>query len=70
MIIIRFADPKGIDFPYLLSMLHDSWMTRPNTSSARWQDGPGNAAYLHADDPAPDGPQAAGMSATTGAIVR
>ena len=31
MIIIRFADPKGIDFPYLLSMLHDSWMTRPNT---------------------------------------
>ena len=31
MIIIRFANPKGIDFPYLLSMLHDSWMTRPNT---------------------------------------
>jgi len=31
MVIIRFADPKGIDFPYLLSMLHDSWMTRPNT---------------------------------------
>jgi len=31
MVIIRFADPKGIDFPYLLSMLHDSAMTRPNT---------------------------------------
>jgi len=31
MVIIRLADPKGIDFPYLLSMLHDSWMTRPNT---------------------------------------
>jgi len=31
MVIIRFADPKGIDFPYLLSMLHDSWMTRPNS---------------------------------------
>jgi Phosphoribulokinase len=31
MIVIRFADPKGIDFPYLLSMLHDSWMSRPNT---------------------------------------
>ena len=31
MVIIRFADPKGIDFPYLLSMLHDSSMTRPNT---------------------------------------
>ncbi len=31
MVIIRFTDPKGIDFPYLLSMLHDSWMTRPNS---------------------------------------
>ncbi len=30
MVIVRFADPKGIDFPYLLSMLHDSWMSRPN----------------------------------------
>jgi len=31
MVVIRFANPTGIDFPYLLSMLHDSWMTRPNT---------------------------------------
>jgi phosphoribulokinase len=31
MVIIRFANPKGIDFPYLLSMLNNSWMTRPNT---------------------------------------
>jgi phosphoribulokinase len=31
MVVIRFANPKGIDFPYLLSMLHDSMMTRPNT---------------------------------------
>ena len=31
MVVVRFADPKGIDFPYLLSMLHDSWMSRPNT---------------------------------------
>ncbi|MGZ8255213.1 MAG: phosphoribulokinase, partial [Burkholderiaceae bacterium] len=31
MVIIRFANPKGIDLPYLLSMLHDSWLTRPNT---------------------------------------
>ncbi len=31
MVIIRFTNPKGIDFPYLLSMLHDSAMTRPNT---------------------------------------
>ncbi len=31
MVVIRFANPRGIDFPYLLSMLHDSMMTRPNT---------------------------------------
>ena len=30
-LVIRFRDPKGIDFPYLLSMLHDSFMSRPNT---------------------------------------
>jgi len=30
MVVIRFANPKGIDFPYLQSMLHDSWMSRPN----------------------------------------
>ena len=30
MVVIRFANPKGIDFPYLLSMLDDSWMSRPN----------------------------------------
>jgi len=31
MVIIRFANPKGIEFPYLLSMIHDSWMSRANT---------------------------------------
>jgi phosphoribulokinase len=31
MLIIRFRNPRGIDFPYLLSMLHDSFMSRPNT---------------------------------------
>jgi phosphoribulokinase len=31
MVVIRFANPKGIDFPYLLSMLAGSMMTRPNT---------------------------------------
>lgn len=31
MLVIRFSNPKGIDFPYLLSMLHDSFMSRPNT---------------------------------------
>lgn len=30
-LVIRFANPKGIDFPYLLSMLHGSFMSRPNT---------------------------------------
>ncbi len=29
-VVIRFAHPKGIDFPYLLSMIHDSFMSRPN----------------------------------------
>ncbi|MGH9071408.1 MAG: phosphoribulokinase [Acidimicrobiales bacterium] len=29
-VVIRFARPKGIDFVYLLSMLHDSFMSRPN----------------------------------------
>ena len=30
-LVIRFREPKGIDFPYLLSMLHDSFMSRPNS---------------------------------------
>ena len=29
-LVIRFDEPRGIDFPYLLSMLHDSFMSRPN----------------------------------------
>jgi phosphoribulokinase len=31
MVVIRFANPKGIDFEYLLTILHDSILTRPNT---------------------------------------
>jgi phosphoribulokinase len=31
MVVIRFARPQGIDFPYLLSMLRDSFMSRANT---------------------------------------
>ena len=31
MLVIRFANPRGIDFPYLLSMLRESFMSRPNT---------------------------------------
>ena len=29
--VIRFANPKGIDFPYLLNMVNDSFMSRANT---------------------------------------
>jgi phosphoribulokinase len=31
MVVIRFADPRGVDFPYLLSMIKDSFMSRANT---------------------------------------
>lgn len=29
-IVIRFRDPRKIDFPYLLNMIEDSFMSRPN----------------------------------------
>lgn len=29
-VVIRFRDPHGVDFPYLLTMIHDSFMSRPN----------------------------------------
>ncbi len=31
MVVIRFANPKGIDFQYLRSMINDSFMSRANT---------------------------------------
>jgi phosphoribulokinase len=31
MVVIRFTNPKGIDFQYLLSILHGAMLTRPNT---------------------------------------
>ncbi len=31
MVVIRFADPRGIDFPYLLSMIDSSFMSRANS---------------------------------------
>jgi phosphoribulokinase len=31
MVVIRFRDPHGIDFPYLLSMIHNSFMSRANS---------------------------------------
>ncbi|HEY0833158.1 MAG TPA: phosphoribulokinase [Azospirillum sp.] len=30
-VVIRFANPRGIDFPYLLSVIHDSFLSRANT---------------------------------------
>lgn len=31
MVVIRFKDPRGIDFAYLRTMLHDSFMSRANS---------------------------------------
>jgi len=31
MVVIRFRDPRGIDFPYLLSMMQTSFMSRANS---------------------------------------
>ncbi len=30
-VVIRYKNPRGVDFPYLLSMLHGSFMSRANT---------------------------------------
>jgi phosphoribulokinase len=31
LVVIRFRFPEKHDFPYYLSMIKDSWMSRPNT---------------------------------------
>jgi phosphoribulokinase len=31
MVVVRFANPRGIDFPYLLSMITGSQMSRANS---------------------------------------
>ena len=31
IVVIRFRDPRGIDFSYLLTMIHDSYMSRANS---------------------------------------
>ena len=31
LVVIRFRSPRGIDFPYLTSMISGSWMTRANS---------------------------------------
>ena len=31
LVVIRFRNPRGIDFPYLTQMIDGSWMTRANS---------------------------------------
>ena len=31
VVVIRFRNPRGIDFPYLTTMIHGSWMSRANS---------------------------------------
>ena len=31
LVVIRFANPRGIDFPYLTLMINGSWMSRANS---------------------------------------
>ena len=31
MVVIRFKDPRGVDFPHLLRMIHDAFMSRANS---------------------------------------
>ena len=31
LVVIRFKSPRGIDFPYLISMIQGSWMSRANS---------------------------------------
>ncbi|MCK7614331.1 phosphoribulokinase [Roseibium sediminicola] len=31
LVVIRFKNPRGIDFAYLRTMIHDSWITRANS---------------------------------------
>ncbi len=31
VVVIRFRNPRGIDFPYLVSMIQGSWMSRANS---------------------------------------
>jgi phosphoribulokinase len=31
LVVIRFANPRGIDFSYLTNMIQGSWMSRANS---------------------------------------
>ena len=56
MVVVRFANPRGIDFPYLLSMIcgsHD--VARELPRGARWQARPRHATDPHAAHPAAPG---------------
>ena len=59
ILVIRFANPRGINFPYLLSMLPDSFMSRPNTIVCPGSNAAGHAADLHANAVAIDGQEKA-----------
>ena len=55
MLVIRFANPRGIDFPYLLSMIHDCFMSRAEFHRRAGQQArPRHAADPDAADPAAD----------------
>ena len=61
MLVIRFRNPKGIDLPYLLSMLHGQLhVAGQHDRLPGQQDAAGDAADLHADDPAADGAEEKG----------
>ena len=60
MVVIRLKNPRGIDFPYLLSMIPNSFMSRANSiviygSQLR----PRDATHPHPADPATHGTQEA-----------
>ena len=70
-LIVRFANPKGIDFPYLLSMIHDSFMSRPNTLvRAGRQAAARDADHPDAADPADDGHEEAGVLTPSADVAR
>ena len=53
VVVIRFRSPRGIDFPYLLSMIPNSFMSRANSIVIHGiEDGSGDATHPDAADPA------------------
>ena len=55
IVVIRFRFPEKHDFPYYLSMLKDSWMSRPNTIVVPGPDGARDGGHPPADRPRDDG---------------